>query len=102
LRQPDEAGRIVSGFAERRKAKQITEITEMHSYQTLAATNLVSRIIDRLEGSERFLHPAATADWMETHGIAIEDVLVADRETLQAQVAALLDRDMRYRIRLAA
>ena len=74
----------------------------MHCYQTLAATALVSRIIDLLEGSERFLHPAAVADWMETRGIVIEDVLEADRETLQAQVAALLDRDMRSRIRLAA
>ena len=74
----------------------------MHSYQTLAATTLVSRIIDGLKGSESFQHPAATADWMETHGIAIEDVLAADADTLQAQVAALLDRDMRSRIRLAA
>ena len=74
----------------------------MHCYQTLAATTLVSRIIDGLEGSERFLHPAAVADWMETHGIAVEDVLEADRETLEAQVAALLDRDMRGRIGLAA
>jgi len=74
----------------------------MHSYQTLAATTRVARIIDRLEGAERFLHPAVVADWMETHGIAIEDVLEADCETLQAQVAALLDRDTRYRLRLAA
>lgn len=74
----------------------------MHCYQTLAATALVSRIIDQLEGSERFLHPAAVADWMETSGIMVEEVLEADRETLQAQVAALLDRDMRSRIRLAA
>lgn len=74
----------------------------MHCYQTLAAATLVSRIIDKLEGSERFLHPAAVTDWMESHGIAIEDVLAADRETLQAQVSALLDRDMRYRVRLAA
>ena len=61
-----------------------------------------SRIIDGLEGLERFLHPAAVADWMETHGIAVEDVLESDRETLQAQVAEVLDRDMRSRIRLAA
>ena len=74
----------------------------MHSYQTLAATTLVSRTIDQLEGSERFLHPAVIADWMESHGIEIADVLGADRETLQAQIAALLDRDMRQRIRLVA
>lgn len=77
-------------------------MNDMHCYQTLAATTLVSRIIDRLEGSERFLHPAAVADWMETRGIVIEEVLEADRETLQSQVAALLDRDMRNQIRLAA
>ena len=74
----------------------------MHSYQTLAATTLVARTIDMLEGSESFTHPAVIADWMETHGIEIEDVLGADQDTLQAQVAALLDRDMRTRIRLAA
>ena len=50
----------------------------MHCYQTFAATALVSRIIDRLEGAERFLHPAAVADWMETRGIVIEDVLEPD------------------------
>lgn len=74
----------------------------MHCYQTLAATTLVSRIIDRLQGSERFLNPAAVADWMETRGIAIEDVLRAEPEILQAQVAALLDREMRYRMQRAA
>ena len=74
----------------------------MHCYQTLAATTLVSRLIDELEGSERFLHPATVADWMETCGIAVEDVLEADSETLQAQVAALLDRDLRSRRKLAA
>lgn len=74
----------------------------MHCYQTLAAITLVSRTIDRLQGAESFSHPAAVADWMETHGIDIDDVLGADREILQAQIAALLDRDQRSRIRLAA
>ena len=74
----------------------------MHSYQTLAATTLVARTIDQLQGKESFSHPAAVADWIETHGIELGDVLRADRETLQAQVAALLDRDRRDRIRLAA
>lgn len=74
----------------------------MHCYQALAATIMVSRIIDKLEGSQRFAHPAAVAEWMESRGIAIEDVLEADGETLQTQVAALLDRDARQRIRLAA
>ena len=74
----------------------------MHCYQTLAATTLVSRIIDRLQGSERYLNPATVADWMETGGIAIADVLEADREILQAQVAALLDREMRNQMRRAA
>jgi len=74
----------------------------MHCYQALAVTIMVSRIIDKLEGSQRFAHPAAVAEWMESRGIAIEDVLEADGETLQTQVAALLDRDARHRIRLAA
>ena len=74
----------------------------MHCYQTLAATTLVSRIIDRLQDSEGYLNPAAVADWMETNGIAIEDVLGADPEILQAQIAALLDREMRYRMKRAA
>ena len=74
----------------------------MHCYQILTATTIVSRIIGRLQDTECYLHPAAVADWMETHGIAIDDVLEADPEILQAQVAALLDRDMRYRIRRAA
>ena len=74
----------------------------MHSYQTLAATTLVARTIDTIKGSESFLHPAVVADWMETHGIEIEDVLAADRETLKAQVAALIDREARQRIRLVA
>ena len=74
----------------------------MHSYQTLAAATLVARTIDQLQGTESFPHPAAIADWMESHGIALQDVLQADREILQAQVAALLDRDRRDRIRLAA
>ena len=80
----------------------MTEINDMHCYQALAAATLVSRVIDRLEGSERFLHPASVADWMESHGIAIEDLLGADRKILQAQVSALLDRDIRHRARLAA
>lgn len=74
----------------------------MHCYQTLAATTLVSRLIDALESSERFLHPAVVADWMESHGLEIEDVLEADPQILQAQVAALLDRDLRHQNRLAA
>ena len=74
----------------------------MHSYQTLAATTLVARIIDQLEGAERFQHPATIADWMEDRGIEIEDVLGADRETLKAQIAGLLDREARNRIRLVA
>lgn len=74
----------------------------MHCYQTLTATTMVSRIIGKLQGSECYLHPAEVADWMETHSIAIEDVLAADPEILQAQVAALLDRDMRYRVKRAA
>ena len=74
----------------------------MHCYQTLAATTLVSRLIDRLEGSERFLPPGAVADWMETHGLEIDAVLGADCETLQAQVAALRDRDLRRQTRLVA
>ena len=74
----------------------------MHSYQTLAATTMVTRIIDELQGAESFLHPAVVADWMESHGLAIEDVLAADRNILLAQVSALLDRDLRYRMRDAA
>ena len=74
----------------------------MHCYQTLAATTLVSRIIDDLQGTEQFLHPAVVATWMETQGVAIEDVLSADRRILEAQVAALLDREARYRISRAA
>ena len=74
----------------------------MHSYQTLAATTMVSRIIDQLQGTESHLHPAIVADWMESHGLAIEDVLAADRNILLAQVSALLDRDLRYRMRDAA
>ena len=74
----------------------------MHCYHTLTATTMVSRVIGRLQGSECYLHLAEVADWMETHGLEIEDVLEADPEILQAQVAALLDRDMRYRIRRAA
>ena len=74
----------------------------MHSYQTLAATTLVARTIDELQGSQSYPHPAVIADWMETHGIEIEDVLGADRQVLLSQVAALLDRDRRDRNRLAA
>ncbi len=74
----------------------------MHSYQTLAATTMVTRIIDELQGTESFSHPAVVADWMESHGLAIEDVLAADRNILLAQVSALLDRDLRYRLRDAA
>lgn len=74
----------------------------MHCYQTLAATTLVSSIIGRLQGSELFLNPAVVADWMETGGIAIEDVLEADPEILRAQVAALLDRELRSRMKHAA
>ena len=74
----------------------------MHCYQSLAATALVSRIIDDLQGAEQFLNPATVASWMETQGIEIEDVLTADRRILEAQVAALLDREKRYRINRAA
>ena len=74
----------------------------MQCYQTLAATLMVARIIERLQGPADYRHPAAVADWMETQGIAIEDVLAADSETLQAQISALLDREQRSRIRLAA
>ncbi len=74
----------------------------MHCYQTLAATTLVARTIDSLQDSPSFLPPAALADWMETNGIEIDDVLGADRETLRAQIAALLDREARYRIARAA
>ncbi|MDJ0779748.1 MAG: hypothetical protein QNJ85_17900 [Gammaproteobacteria bacterium] len=74
----------------------------MHCYQTLAATTLVARTIDSLQDSPSFLPPAALADWMETNGIEIEDVLGADRETLRAQVAALLDRENRHRMMRAA
>lgn len=74
----------------------------MHCYQPLAAATLVARTIDKLQGSESFHNPAAVADWMETNGIDIEDVLKADREILEAQVAALLDREIRRQIKLAA
>ena len=74
----------------------------MHCYQTLAATTLVAHTIDSLQHSRSFLPPAALADWMETNGIEIDDVLGADRETLRAQIAALLDRDARYRMARAA
>ncbi len=74
----------------------------MHCDQTLAATTLVARTIDSLQDSPSFLPPAALADWMETNGIAIDDVLGADRETLRAQIAALLDREARSRLARAA
>jgi hypothetical protein len=74
----------------------------MHCYQTLAATTLAARIIDELRGPHHYLPTAALADWMETNGIAIEDVLDADRETLRAQLAALLDREARSQLSRAA
>lgn len=74
----------------------------MQCYQTLAAITLVSRIIDKLQGSEQFRNPSVVATWMETQGIEIEDVLPADRRILEAQLAALLDREKRNRIRNAA
>ncbi len=74
----------------------------MHCFQTLGATTRVSRIITGLRGKECYLPQAAICDWMESGGIAIEDVLEADYETLKTQVAGLLDREARARLRRAA
>ena len=50
----------------------------MHCYQTLAATTLVARIIETLPHGAKALPAAAVADWMESEGIAIGDVLEAE------------------------
>lgn len=74
----------------------------MHCYKSLIAATRVARIIDKLKNSEQHIHPAAIAVWMEASGLEIEDVVDADNETLQAQVAGLLDREKRMQISLAA
>lgn len=74
----------------------------MHCYQTIGATTRVSRIIAGLQAADYHLTQGELADWMESNGIAIEDVLGADYETLKAQVAGLLDREARARLRRVA
>ena len=74
----------------------------MHCYQTLAATTLVARIIETLPHGAKALPAAAVADWMESEGIAIGDVLEADPDTLLAQISALVDRKARCNLRAAA
>lgn len=74
----------------------------MHCYQPLIATTRVARIISKIKHSDRNTHPAALAEWMESSGLDIEDVIDADYETLHAQVAGLMDREIRTQIRLAA
>jgi len=74
----------------------------MHCYESLAATTLVARIAESLPQGRKGLPMAAVAEWMESSGIAIEDVLGADPHTLRAQITALVDREARRNIRLAA
>ena len=80
----------------------ISEETDMHCYQTIGATTRVSRLIAELKGTEYQQPQSTVADWMESNGIDLEDVLDADYETLKAQVAALLDRELRANLRLVA
>ena len=74
----------------------------MQCYQTLGATIRVSRIITSLQGREYLRPQSELADWLESSGIAIEDVLDADYETLKSQIAGFLGREMRAQIKLAA
>jgi hypothetical protein len=79
-----------------------TRRNTMQCYETLAATMLVARIIESLPQGRSGQPVAAVAEWMESEGIAIEDVLAADPATLRAQVAALVDRELRRNLCAAA
>ena len=63
---------------------------------------LVARIIESLPQGRTGQPVSVIAEWMESSGIDIEDVLGADPHTLRAQVTALVDREARNKLRLAA
>ena len=74
----------------------------MHCYQTLAATMLAANMLEKLPHAQRKMPPAEVADWLEFYGIGVDEILEADRHTLQAQLAALADREARERLPSAA
>ena len=74
----------------------------MQCVQALAATTRITRIMETIPHAPTDMPLAAVADWIESRGIAIEDVLDADAHTLRDQVAALVDRELRETLRSAA
>ena len=74
----------------------------MQCIQTLAATTRIARILETIPQAPTGMPLAALADWIESRGIDIEDVLEADPHMLRDQIIALVDRELRQTLRHAA
>ena len=65
----------------------------MQNYRYLAATTAVANAMDSLPQARHKLPYGLVADWMETHEIEAEEILLVPGDEIRAIVADLLQRD---------